>query len=212
MERKKAEKIMGENFIGTEELKKIASVLNIEAPARVPKIPYSEKFLKKNKKDYILILGVSKDKKGNFLTLNNMRKFFGWDPNKSEPCFYNQDWYLKEKFALKTHLDLRWYFIRKNVLKNTKGKDPLDIQKKLKKEENFPSAILTVFTFFAYYFHSKGEMLWKNDFVWCLDKDHNGDRIYTGHYEDPMGVNKNGFNIHRHLSIRSCYGAITYEK
>ena len=50
-------------------------------------------------------------------------------------------------------------------------------------------------------------MLWRHDFIWCDDSDHNGDRIYTGRYIDPNGINKNGFNIHRHLSIRPCYGA-----
>lgn len=51
-------------------------------------------------------------------------------------------------------------------------------------------------------------MLWKHDFVWCSDMDHNGDRIYVGKYHDISGVNKNGFSIHRHLALRECYASI----
>ena len=75
-------------------------------------------------------------------------------------------------------------------------------------KEKFPSAILTSFVFFSYYLLSR-ELLWKNDFTWCSDLDNNGDQIYTGRYIDPKGINKNGFNIHRHLSIRSYHGATT---
>jgi len=58
----------------------------------------------------------------------------------------------------------------------------------------------------VYYFHTQGGLLWKSDFIWCSDKDKNGDQIYVGRYRDPLGVNKNGFNIHRHLKIRNYYG------
>ncbi|MDP3900346.1 MAG: hypothetical protein Q8Q23_04670 [bacterium] len=208
-----AKKIMGKNLIGPDELGLISSQLGIKDPSkvktRIPKINFSETQLKKSRKDYILILGVPKNKKGQWLTLNILRSHFGLDPKKSEPCFYNQDWYLKEKFAAKTHLEFQWYLVRKKVITQTRGKDPQAIQKSLNSNESLPSAILSIFTFFAYYFHTKGEILWKYDFIWCLDKDKNGDRIYTGRYEDPKKINKNGFNIHRHLSIRPCYGAVT---
>ena len=29
-----------------------------------------------------------------------MRNHFGTTPSAHEPCFYNQDWYVKESFAL----------------------------------------------------------------------------------------------------------------
>jgi hypothetical protein len=138
-----------------------------------------------------------------------MRSVFGWDPAKSEPCFYNQDWYLKEKFAKDINLDFKWYLIKKTVNKDTRGKNPEDILRLFKNKESFPLTVLTAFTFFAYYLLNKGEILWKHDFIWCSDKDANGDRVYTGRYLDPKNINKNGFNIHRHLSIGTCYGAVT---
>lgn len=203
-----AKKIMGKNFIGPDELTSIAEEMGIAQVKSVPNVNYDAQLLKKVAKDYVLVLGVAKTKNTQPLTLNFMRGHLGVDPSMSEPCFYNQDWYLKEKFASITTMKSRWYLIRKNVIKETRGVRPDILERKLKKGEQFPTAILTAFTFFGYYFLNNKEMLWKHDFIWCSDKDKNGDRIYTGRYTDPKKVNKNGFNIHRHLSIRPAYGAV----
>lgn len=199
-----AQKIMGQNFIGPNQLSLISDQLNIVVDEKYPEIPYSAKDLEKYAIDYVLILGISKDKNNQKLNLINMRSFFGVDPKKNEPCFYNQDWYLSESFA-KENLESKWYLIKINVNDNSRAIDPEKLQQKLKKTQLFPSAILTAYTFFAYYFLNK-KMIWKNDFIWCKDKDGNGDRIYTGRYADPKGLSKNGFNIHRHLSIKQNYG------
>ncbi len=199
---------MGRNFIGPEELSKISSFLNIQnhIPASlIPAIPFDENQLRKIKNDYILILGAEADKSGRKLTINSMRLLFGIDPAKAEPCFYNQDWYIKERFTEKS-LAREWYLVGKKVIPGSRGLAPEKI--KLKNKEKLPSAVLTAFTFFSCYFLNK-EMLWKNDFIWCADKDYNGDRIYTGRYIDPNGINKNGFNIHRYLNIRSAFGAVS---
>lgn len=205
----KAKGIMGKNFIGPEELEKIAQDFKIKKPSKInlalPKIKYSQDFLMRVKDDYILILGIPYDWQGKPLTINQMRESLGINPKTSEPCFYNQDWYLKENFASKRTLDFKWYLISKKIKANTRGKNPDNDSTLLESTESLPSAILTAFTFFAYYFLIK-ERIWKNDFIWCKDTDHNGDRIYTGRYIDSVGTNKNGFNIHRHLKIRPCYG------
>ncbi|MBI5045416.1 MAG: hypothetical protein HZC14_00160 [Candidatus Niyogibacteria bacterium] len=211
MDISQAKKIMGKNFIGPDELQGIASKLGIVDPisfrkGKFPKIFFSEEYLKKNKRNYILILGIPKTKDGAHLTINKMRSDLGMDPNVSEPCFYNQDWYIREKFADKTHLKFKWYLICKNVMRQTRGISPENVEKLLARNQNLPSAILTAFTFFAYYFLTDDEILWKNDFIWCSDRDKNGDKVYTGRYVDPKKINKNGFNIHRHLFIRSWHG------
>ena len=212
MDIKQAKEIMGKNFIGPEELKRISFKLGIKDPFKIgrpiPNLLFSSKLLKKINKDYLLILGIPVTKDGRKLTINKMRSIFGWNSAKKEPCFYNQDWYLKEKFANNKTLDFKWYLIRKNIRNDSRGRNPETLIKILKNRENFPSAILTVFTFFSYYFLTNGKILWKHDFIWCSDKDINDDRIYTGRYMDPQKVNKNGFNIHRYLSIRFCYGLV----
>lgn len=203
---KEAKKILGRNFVGPNELLRINKRLKILVPKNnLPKIPLKTKDLIKLKKDYILILGINKDKHGRPLTINRLREIFGLDPKKSEPCFYNQDWYLQEKFASKKTLETKWYIIKKTVSTKTKGKTPQEIDRILTKKESFPSAILATFAFFSYYLLNR-KILWKEDFIWCKDSDSNGDRIYVGRYIDPKKINKDGFNIHRHLSIKKCYG------
>jgi hypothetical protein len=205
MDIKQAKLILKKNFIGPDELNSISSKLRIKKfDSKVPKISFTASQLKKYKNNYILILGVGKHKNNSKLTLNSLCNIFGLNPNKKEPCFYNQDWYAKEDFATKTSLNLKWYLVRKTMVSKTRGKDPEKIA--YSKNQKFPTAILCAYTFFSYYLLNNKKKLWDNDFVWCSDKDHNKDRIYIGRYTDPDSKNKSGFNVHRYLSIRSCYG------
>lgn len=201
-------KILGKNLIGQEELSLISKFLPIKLPSELPPVPYSNNFLTECRDNFVLIFGPSHTNNNKPLTINFLREHFGIDPEKSEPCMYNQDWYLKESFSARTTMENKWYLIGKNILEETRGVQPVDITKSFSKEETLPTAILTAFTFFAYFLLNNGEILWKSDFVWCSDVDINGDQIYTGRYVDASGKNKNGFNIHRHLSIRKVYGAV----
>jgi len=197
---------MGKNFIGPEELLLVSEKLGVLVPKRIPQIRYDKIFLQHVAKTHLLIFTPNKTTTNQPLTLNSLRTFFGIDPEVGEPCFYNQDWYVKEKFA---HIALKsaWYLIRKDVLLESRAQQPDILEKNLKKEEEFPQAIFATFVFFAYYFLNNGRLLWKHDFIWCKDRDANGDRIYVGRYIDPKKINKNGFNIHRHLTLRPCYAA-----
>jgi len=196
-----AKQIMGLNFIGPDELTLIADKIGIKVPKEIP-IPYSLEELNNKQKDYILILGASQMNSGDSLTLKTLRDRFGIDPDVSEPCFYNQDWYLKEEFINKP-IELKWFLIRKNVFQESRGKNPDEIIVNYP----FPSAIHCAYTFFVYWFHAE-ECLWKHDFVWCNDFDVNDDRIYVARYSDPTDLSKNGFSIHRHLRIRENYGCL----
>jgi len=199
-----AKKYFGKNFIGPQELEKIRRHLKIRgfSGKPIPAIPFDDRTLKTAAKDHVLIYAVSRDLAGRRLTLNRMRDIFGFDPKKREPCFYNQDWYLRERFAAFVTAREGWHLVRKNVVANTRAKSPEKFAKRLA----LPSAVLSAFTFFSYFFHTKGETLWKHDFIWCSDFDANRDQIYVGRYFDPKGLNKNGFNIHRHLRIKRNYG------
>jgi len=197
-----AKAIMGSNFIGPVELTLIADKMGIIVSDKYPNIPFRHRELIDNQEEYILILGTSQMNDGKSLTLKSMRERFGVNPEVTEPCFYNQDWYLNEKFIVKP-LETKWFLIRKNVIDESRGKFPQNISNNL----TFPSAVICAYLFFANWFYSK-KCLWEHDFVWCNDLDHNGDRIYVGKYNDIEGINKKGFSIHRHLSIQSFYGAI----
>ncbi len=194
------------DFIGPDELNSISSKLNLTKITKFPAIPFSQKYLSSLTGRYILILGQPLHSDSQRLTINSLREILGTNPAKGEPCFYNQDWYLKETFAKDKTLNFQWYIMNKNIKKKTRGISPQDIKRELFPHETFPSAILTAYTFFVYYFLSHGKILWENDFIWCSDTDSNGDRIYAGRYKDPNKINKNGFNIHRFLNIRENFG------
>lgn len=205
----RAKTILAGNLIGPEELKKISAEGFLYDPYKfgdIPEIPFTEAELIKRKNNCVLILGMPRNRAGDRLTIVALREWFGIDPQKNEPCFYNQDWYLHEKFATDRVLDFKWYCIQKNISKTSRKVPPDEISGKLQKKETFPSAILTVYVFFMNYLANNGNTLWANDFLWCEDLDHNGDRIYTGKYLDPLGYNKNGFNIHRFLSLSNSFG------
>ena len=206
MERETVKKLFGKNFIGKEELKPFFKVLAFgEIDIQESHIQYSDVDLQKAASEgYILIYGADGINEQN-ITLKFLREKFGVNPDESEPCFYNQDWYMKEDFMDLT-LDNRWYLIKKDVFEESRAVMPGDLTQK---GLVFPPAILCGYTFFVYYY-ARNEYLWWHDFVWCCDTDHNGDRIYVGKYHDIDGVNKNGLSIHRHLALRPCYGSVNY--
>jgi hypothetical protein len=196
-----AKQIFGSDLIGPEELHKISYRFPVSIPVLPPPIPFSVDFLQLKKGAYILVLGLSKfDNKP--MNIRNLRNFFGLKPGKQEPCFYNQDWYLKETF-IDEPLEESWFLLKKEVFDDTRAKMPGTLECTL----NLPRAVMCTYAFFTF-FLCCNEILWKYDFIWCSDSDHNGDRIYVGKYIDIAGMNKNGFSIHRYLRLTQNYAAI----
>jgi hypothetical protein len=202
-----AKKIFKDRYLGLEEL--AASSHLKFALTSVSEIPFSEEVLKKCADTHLLVFGPAAFADGTPVTLNAFRSLLGTDPGVSEPCMYNQDWYLKEAFAAEMTPGDMWHLVQKDVREDARAKRPDEIEDLLSKSEAFPSAVTCALAFFAYWHATGGERLWNHDFVWCSDRDHNGDRIYVGRYGDPTGINKNGFNIHRHLALRPSYSAVS---
>jgi hypothetical protein len=200
-----ARNLFGKNFIGVSELLATSDKTGVMIPSTIPSIPFNIRYLEERKNDYFLILGSANSNSGFPLSLLFFRNQFGLNPENSEPCFYNQDWYVKEPFASECTIEEKWYLIRKDLLKESRGKS-ID-QSSDKMNCSLPSALVCVYSFFIYYFHTK-TILWPHDYLWCSDQDSNGDRIYVGRYYDNSGLSKNGFSIHRHLRIKENYGCI----
>ncbi len=201
----KAKAIMKENFIGHEELFTIAEELNLSIDHSpndsILNIPYSEDYLLEVSKTHLLILFIPSHKNKEFITINSLRLLFGINPDTKEPCFYNQDWYVNEPFANYSLREQKWFCIRKEVITESRGKI-------VQNDDRLPLALICAYSFFVTYLIKK-QYLWKNDFVWCKDLDSNGDRIYVGRYFDPAFKAKNGFSVHRHLSVNLNYGSIS---
>jgi hypothetical protein len=200
-----AEILFGHHFIGTRQLEAVSSHLPVRAAAAEP-LPWSDALLETHAATHILLRCPGRFADGTPITINSLRQRYGMDPSASEPCFYNQDWYIKDPFASLPLVE-SWRLIRIAVLEEARAQLPDRIEASLAPREAFPAAVTCAFAFFAYWFHSRGEVLWRNDFIWCQDRDHQGDRIYVGRYEDPAGFSKKGFNIHRHLALRPVYSA-----
>jgi hypothetical protein len=200
-----AHKLFGHRFIGNNQLKAISSHLPV-APVPVGRLPWSDDVLEAHASTHILLHCPGTFVDGTPITINSMRNRFGTRSSAHEPCFYNQDWYVKESFA-SSPLAECWHLIRVSVLEEARAQLPEKIESSLAPREAFPAAVTCAFAFFAYWFHTGNNILWRNDFIWCRDRDHQGDRIYVGRYEDPAGFSNNGFNIHRHLALRSVHSA-----
>lgn len=198
-----AQQIMGTNFIGPEELSSVKETIPLSIPSTIPEIHYSVEELIEKSNDYILILGLSKMNNGDPVTIKLLRSIFGTNPSIMEPCFYNQDWYMNESFV-NIPLDNKWYLIQKNIYDDSRSKLPEHYDRQI----SLPLAIQCVFAFFTNFFIYNGEKLWEFSYVWCSDFDTNGDRVYVGRYTDELGLNNNGFSIHRHLRIKNNYGII----
>lgn len=198
---REAKEIFGNSFIGPDELARCNFIDDLTS-IPIPEIPYSYSELEIRKNDYILILGANTILNGRPVTIRNLISIFGKNPDVSEPCFYNQDWYEKEDF-IDISMKPGWHLIRKNVYEESRAVQPDELKEKFA----FPKAVTCTYTFFVMWI-VQDEKLWNLDFVWCDDLDHNGDRIYVGKYHDIDGINKNGFSIHRHLALRPCYTCI----
>lgn len=196
---KEAKNIFKENFIGPEEMIGFSNFINLNIPSKLPVIDFNITNL--NVKDYILILGIEKLKDGTKINLQSLISIFGYSKNSIHPNFYNQDWYHQEKF-INRGISNKWYLIKKNVIDSSRGNAP-----SAEIEYRLPSAILTAFVFYMFWFKTN-KILWENDFIWCSDRDSEGDRIYVGKYKEKINPLRSGFSIHRHLSLRKIYGSI----
>lgn len=201
MEEPEAKRILNSNFIGSEELKKINNAFSVAVPEKIPPVLFKQKELEVHKDTHLLLLCVPQFADGNDITIETIKKKIAMF--NGQPCFYNQDWYLEEQFIRKP-LNLKWLLISKNLLDESRAM-PAD---RVISTYKLNSAVELTYAFFVNYFVTHGEKLWNTDYVWCSDMDDKGDQIYIGRYTDASGLNKDGFEIHRHLKIKNNYGVV----
>src|SRR5688572_23507422 len=82
--------------------------------------------------------------------------------------FYPQDWYLDEEFAATTLVADREYRISRRTRIDMSVPPPQD-----------PPAVVAV-AFEVAHFLWTGEFIWHQSYVWCSDKDSEGDKVYVG--------------------------------
>ena len=201
MEELEAKEILSANFIGTKELERLQNHFAVRIPETIPSIPFEKDKLEGCRGTHLLILCTPQFSDGTDISIETIRLKVSL--SGETPCFYNQDWYLKEEF-IKKQLGLKWLLVSKSVLDESRA-IPAE---KVVSMYRLHSAVELTFAFFANYFVTNGEKLWNNDYVWCSEVDDKGDQIYVGRYTDASGLNADGFEIHRHLRIKKNYGVV----
>lgn len=201
-----AKELFGSSFIGPEEINGLKSelqFLNVNN-LKSTSIPFDLALLDRLKSSHFLFYFHPYFKDNSFVTIMKLRSFFGSDASISEPCFYNQDWYLNERFASSHSIGAGWYLIQKEVATETRGLSPETID-----HINAPPILLCTYLFFLHY-TINNSILWENDYIWCDERDMNGDLLYVGRYKDASKLVKNGFSVHRHLRIKNNYGSVGF--
>lgn len=163
-----ARKIMGQNFLSIQEVFKGFNIcLTKRELKEVEEIPFSEELLRRHKDTHLLFLGVPNDGRMNYLTINHLREMF---PAGQQPCFWlcSGSWHDKEDFSVIKTPGLRWYFIRKSIIKKSRSKTYDEQEKLLEIDEYREKAVVYVYMIFLM-FKARGERLFEDDCVWCRD-------------------------------------------
>jgi hypothetical protein len=163
-----AQKIMGGNFFGIEDVSKHFGVTyGPEQLLAFVEVPFSEATLEECKDTHILFAGFPMN------TLEIRAK-----APKDPRTFYSHEkgWYNEEPFALNECVCLRWYLMRKNAVPNSVGKDFPGQRAFLSQDEQVPRAVEFVYGI-VLNFLAKKERLCLNIPTRCVDLDRDGMRV-----------------------------------
>ncbi len=118
----KAKEVMGEDFIGPEEVK--AAFLDQIEISEVPKIPFSKEELERAKElGQMLILRVDKAKDGSDLTMEKIHDLLNGKIKEEAPVLFNVDWYGVEDFYKKEKPAVSWALTGKEIVPDSNSKN-----------------------------------------------------------------------------------------
>ena len=182
MTQRDARKIMGNNFIGIDDVARYLRIsISKKTHSILQQIPYSKITLQTLKDNHILFPGVSEDNKGNPITIMSIRDTFGTDSD-NQPCFYPQHWYDDEVFAKNKTCTLRWYLISKSTIENSSDKTYGFQETLVAENEERPSAIELIYlTILSYHINGSPRIL-ESDKVWCRDGVHEFAKVWVGRF------------------------------
>src|SRR3989344_4004711 len=132
---KRAKDIMGENFIGLEEVEKHLDIAFSKKDAeKLAEIPWSEETLEEVKHTHILVPGYP-------LSILQIRE------KVPQGIFlsYKDAWYNNQPFATEEKVEMGWYLIRKGIQPTSTGKTYQEQLALLSKDEENPKAVEMVY-------------------------------------------------------------------
>lgn len=182
MTQKDARKIMGNNFIGIDE---VATYLRISISKKsrslLQEVPYSKLTLQELKESHILFPGIPENHYGKPITIVNIRNLIGANSD-IQPCFYPQHWYDDEIFAKNKTCSLRWYLIRKSIIENSSDKTYGVQETMLADNEERASAVEVVYLTILNYYCNGSLRLFESEKVWCHDGTHDYTKVWVGRF------------------------------
>jgi len=187
-----AREIMGERFLGVREVAEhLGIILMTDELKRIAAIPFKEETLQRYKETHLLFLGVNHNPDGHFLTINKLRLMF---PRGGNPQFYlykedKGSWFDLQNFAIITRPQLGWYFIRTDILEDSRSKGFNEQMKLLQPNEYLENAVLYVYAKILFYL-ARGITIFKNTWTRCGDLRGKGQKNHTciGYYGGPYGL------------------------
>jgi hypothetical protein len=168
-DQKRAREIMGENYLGPEDVMKHFNVsfTDIEL-AQLREIPFTESTLEACKKTHILFAGYP-------LSILEIR-------GKAKNLFYDQDWYDNENFAKKEKVNLQWHLIRKDEMPSSTSKTWQQQQSLLTANEITPRACEVIYMVMLDCLVT-GKRLLAIMYVRCSDLASDGHRVIVGLFD-----------------------------
>jgi len=169
-----ARRIMGINFLGTEEVTKHFGVhFTCEQLVEFQMIPFTESELEGCKNTHVLMAGYP-------LTVLGIKSRV---PNY---FFYphGNAWYINDRLAKETIVDLRWYLLRKDLIPGSVGATHDEQEKLLNNNERVPYACEIIYLVTLYRLATGICLTFQDSGVRCLDILYcrgpleRGDRVY----------------------------------
>lgn len=187
---KRAREIMGRNMFGIEEaIKHFWVNPSRQQLAVLSEVPFTEAALEECKNTHVLVAVFP-------MSILDIR-------GKAErKLFYSHEdvWYNKQAFA-NDKGEEDWYLVRKIPVENSTSKTWNEQQAFLAKNEETPTARVTIYTIIGHYLNT-GERLFEHIYVRCSDVDSDGlRRVNVGRF-DSRGLDVNAYwGDYRYSSI-----------
>jgi hypothetical protein len=181
-----ASKIMGDCFLGVEEVGKHFGIkLTEEELAKVREVPFSERTLLQCKDSHILFLCVRRGRSGKALTIERLREMF---PAGGQPRFrsYPKPTATGQSYATKDTPQLRWYLISRRLREESRSKPYWQQELFLGENEYRERAVVYVYMMLLMY-KARGELLFQKDLVWCNNTGSDGAPVAAGYF-GPEGL------------------------
>lgn len=171
-DQKRAREIMGSNFLGVEDVIKHFGVsFSDDEVAQLREIPFTEAQLRECKDTHVLFPGYT-------LTILDIRS------RVPKELFYSHDgaWYTDQKFATEERVGLRWYLIRKDIVKNSTSKTYQEQIALLPANEEAPRACEVIYMIMLY-FLAYQKRLFEKVYARCSDLSSSGRRVDVGCFD-----------------------------